>query len=124
MSVALASVQGRAVRRGAPASSVGLRARGAGGAVCMEVLATGPAAPRIQPEDRLSGAGKQPARAPAPLVAQLPKPREGVRRPDAASPDLCRDDATVPEGPGYAVPGPGARARHGGTCHRMPRAFG
>src|SRR5258708_12302819 len=106
MSVALASVQGRAVRRGAAASSVGLRARGAGGAVCMEVLAAGPAAPRIQPEDRLSGAGKQPARAAAPLVAQLPEPREGLRRPDATAADLRPNHATVVHAPGYARPEP------------------
>src|SRR5258708_4214105 len=105
MSVALPRVQGRAVRGGAPASFAGIRAGGAGGALCVEVLAAGPAAPRIQPEDRLSGARKRPARATAPFVAQLPEPRQGLRRPDAAAADLRRDDATMAEGAGHGVPG-------------------
>src|SRR5260370_3981547 len=89
----------------------------------MEVPAAGPAAPRIQPEDRLSGAGKQPARAAAPLVAQLPEPREGLRRPDATAADLRRDDATVVEGAGYGVPGADSRARQGGSRDLLPHGF-
>src|SRR5450759_3865373 len=100
VSVALPRVQGRAVGGGAASPIAGLRTRGAGGQIRVDVLAPGAAAAGVQPEDRLPGAGDGPARAAPPLVAQLSEPRQGLRRPDAAAEDLCRDDAAVAEGAG------------------------
>src|SRR5205085_10458507 len=90
--VDMASLQDRAVAGRAPAAAVGVRAGGDGRPLRLVVFAPGETSPRIQPEDRLPRAATRPGGAASNVPAELPRPREGVRRPDAAAKRACGND--------------------------------
>src|SRR6266568_3351722 len=105
--MALARIQVDAVIRGAAAPSVGIFARAGGGANRVVVLAAGPAATGIQPEDRLPRAHAN--RVEEALQAELSQPRQGLRRPDDAAAHECGDHGLTPPHRWPGIPRAGTR---------------
>src|SRR6266508_1574534 len=119
----MARLQAGAVTGRAVAALVGVCPRRPGRPACVVVLAAGPAAPRVQPQDRLPGARQRPQSPQAALAAELPQPRQGLRRPDAAAEGEGRDDAAAAEGKRLGVSRGGAGAGQGRSRGVLPHGL-